>query len=384
MTLSTQSFTTLVTNYASAVQASCATLFNFTKGSVLRAIGEATSAVALWLQGLIVSLLATVRLSTSSGTDVDSWLADFGFSRLPSNPASGLVTFSRLTPTNQAVIPVGTVLQTNDASLQYVVNADTSNAAYSSTVISGGGFVIGAGNASISVTATCVTAGSSGAPDSSGNVGAGTVTSLTTAIPYVDTVTNPAAFTNGADPETDAAVRARFVLWLNSLAEGTVAAVKAAVASVQQGLNYNVLENVQYNGTTQQGAFTVIVDDGTGAPPATLLTAVSAAVDAIRPLTSTFSVHGPLVVPVIVAMSISTATGYDHSSVTSQVQAALQGYINSLSIGQSLSYTKLAQLAYEASAGVATVLPGYTVNSGTSDVVATGVIVLKASSVVVS
>lgn len=384
MSLQTKSFTTLVSEYATAVQASAAALMNFTVGSVLRAIGESTAGVALWLQGLIVALLSTVRLTTSSGADVDSWLADFGFARLPANAASGSVTFSRLTPTNQAVIPVGTTVQSSDGTLQFVVLADATNAAYSATIIAGGGFVIPAGNSGVTITVTCTTPGTSGYPDTNGNVSANTITSMVQAIPYVDRVTNPVPFTNGFAPESDTAVKARFVLWLNSLAEGTKAAVYAAIAGVQQGLRANVLENTQYNGTVQNGYFTVVVDDGTGSPPASLLTSVSNAVDAIRPLTSTFSVHAPLVVGVNVAMSVTTAAGYLHATVTAAVQDAITIYINSLSIGASLSYTKLAQIAYEASPGVVAVLPGYTVNSGTSDVTATGVIVLKSSSVAVS
>lgn len=383
MSLQTQSFTQIVSNFASSVQSSAAALVNFTTGSVLRALAEANAAIALWLQGLVVTLLSTIRLSTASGTDVDSWLADFGFARLPATPASGLVTFARMTTTTQAIVPVGTVVQTGDGTQQYTIPADTTNAAYNATIISGGGFVIPAGVASINCKAVSITPGTSGVPDSAGNVSANTITSITSGIAYVDTVNNATAFTNGVNPETDTAVRARFVVWINSLAEGTLAAVNNAVASVQQGLNFKVIENMQYNGTILPGYFTVVVDDGTGSPTSGLLTAVANAVNPIRPLGSTFGVYGPQTVRVNVNMAIVTAPAYVRSDITALVQTAITNYINSLSIGQSLIYTRLAQVAYDASAAVTTVTIGYTVAGGNSDIVASNVAVIKAATVTV-
>jgi uncharacterized phage protein gp47/JayE len=380
--LQTQSFSTTVSNFASAVQGNASALVNFTIGSVLRALADATAAVAMWLQGLIITLLAVTRLSTSSGTDVDSWVNDFGFTRLPAVPASGVVTFARMTATNQAVIPVGILVQSSDGTQQFIINADTTNAAYSATVISGGGFIIPAGTASINATATAITAGPSGYPDASGNVAANTITSLVQAIPYVDTVNNAAAFTNGANPEADAAVRTRFVLWINSLAEGTVAAVSAAILSVQQGLTFTIQENTQYNQTAQQGYFSVVVDDGTGSPPSQTLTNVANAINLIRPLGSTFGVHAPVVVSVSVAMTITTASGYVHATVASAVQTALTSYINTLGLGNSLFYTRLGLVAYGVP-GVTEVLVGYTINGGSVDIAATPLQTIKANGGVV-
>lgn len=382
--LQTQSFGSIVSNFASAVQGAAASLVNFTTGSILRAVAQATAGVALWLQGLIVTLLAATRLSTSSGTDVDSFFADFGFKRLPANPASGLVTFARLTNTNQAVIPVGSLVQTSDGTQQFIINADTTNPAYSATIIAGGGFIIQAATSSISVTATAVTPGPSGYPDASGNVGANTITALAQAIQYVDTVTNAAAFNNGANPELDAPAKTRFVLWINSLAEGTVAAIYAAIYGVQSGLTASVIENTLYNGTAQLGYTTIVVDDGMGYPPSQLLTNVGNAVNLIRPLGSSFSVHAPTVITAAVVMAITTGTGYAHASVTAIVQTALSAYINALPMGATLSYTKIAQVAYEASPGVVSVTTGYTLNGGSADMSATAVQVIKVSSVSVS
>ena len=45
------------------------------------------------------------------------------------------------------------------------------------------------------------------------------------------------------------------------------------------------------------GHFVVTVDDGTGGPSASLLATVQQAVDAIRPVGTSFAVQGPVVRP---------------------------------------------------------------------------------------
>jgi uncharacterized phage protein gp47/JayE len=357
-------------NMVSAAQAKARVLLDFTIGSVNLAIIEAVAQVVIWLEGLILTLLAITRAASSSGADLDSWMADYGLTRLAATSSTGQVTFSRFTPTFQAVIPVGTVIQTADGTQQFTVIADTTQTAYSATL---GGYVIAAGITAAVATVRAVNAGTQT------NVLANTITTLTTAIQYVDTVTNAANFTNGVDSETDTAFRARFVTYINSLSKATKAAIGAAILAVQQGLQYTLIENQTYAGATQMGNFVVVVDDGSGSPPSPLLASVSNAIDAVRPFTSTFDVHAPVVVSVTVAMTITTATGYTHSTLVSTVQAALLSYINTLPLGTSLAYSRLAQVAYDASPGVTNVT-AVTLNAGTSDVTATNLQVIKTNS----
>lgn len=354
---------------ASAIQAKAKVLVDFTVGSVTRAIVEATAQVVVWLEGLILFLLQTTRAATSSNADLDSWMLDYGLTRLAATSSTGQVTFSRFTPTYQAVVPVGTVIQTADGTQQFTVVADTSQSAYSASL---GGYVIAAGVASANATVQAVNTGTVT------NVLANTITTLTQAIQYVDTVTNAAAFTNAIDTETDTAFRARFVAYINSLSKATKAAITAAILSVKQGLVSTILENQTYAGVTQNGTFVVVVDDGSGSPPSSLLSSVSNAIDAVRPFTSTFYVYAPVVVSATVAMTITTASGYTHSTVTALVQTALLNYINTLPLGTSLTYSRLAQVAYDASPGVTNVT-GVTLNGGTSDLAATQLQVIKAT-----
>lgn len=368
------SLSVAIQNMATSAQAKARVLLDFTVGSVNLAIIEAVAQVVIWLEGLILLLLATTRAASSSGADLDSWMADYGLMRLAATSSTGQVTFSRFTPTFQAVIPVGTVIQTADGTQQFTVIADTTQTAYSATL---GGYVVGAGVGSAVATVQAVNTGSAT------NVLANTITTLTTAVQYIDTVTNAVTFTNGLDAETDTAFRARFVAYLGSLSKATKAAIGAAILAVKQGLQYTLLENVNYVGSTQMGNIVAIVDDGTGSPPSPLLSSVANAIDAVRPFTSTFEVHAPVVVTANVTMTITTASGYTHSAVVATVTTALQSFINGLALGASLPYSRLAQVAYDASPGVTNVT-AVTLNGGTSDMTATSLQVLKYGTVSVA
>jgi uncharacterized phage protein gp47/JayE len=372
MAISTKTFTTMVSDQITAIQAKSSLLINFTIGSVLRALVEANSAVGLWMQGMIVALLATTRAATSVGSDVDSWMADFGVTRLAAVAATGNVTFSRFTPTLQATIPFGSIVQTADGSQKYAVTIDTGNAAYTA-----GGYVIAPGVTSVTVPAAAQTAAALG------NVAANQITTLGQAITYVDTVNNEAAFANGANAETDTALRTRFVAYLASLSRATKAAVAYAIATVQATATYTLIENQQYNGTTDNGYFSLVVDDGSGAPPVSFLTNVSNAVDAVRPITTRFGVFAPVIVNATVTMTTVIASGYDPVATQLAVQAALQAYINSLTLGQTLTFSRMTQIAYDASAGVSNIT-AVTLNGGSADLAATTKQVIKYVTVTVS
>lgn len=355
--LATQDFTTIVRNIVAAIQGGSTQLLNLTVGSVLRAIVEAIAGVILWLQGLVVYVLTLTRFSTSVGADADSWGADFGFFREPAVPATGEVTFTRFTATTQSVITVGVVLQSGDGTQTFTVNLDTTHPAYNPGL---NGYVMAPSVATLSVGVTAAT------PGSSGNVLANTITSMGQGMPGVDTVTNASAYINGRDAETDAGFKARFLLFIAGLSKATKAAVASAIANVQQGLQYTLTENFQYDGTYDPGFFFVVIDDGSGDPADQILTDVGTAIEAVRALGIRFAVFPPVVIDVDVSMTITSAPGYDHATVVGQVGNALESFINNLGLGNGLPYTKLAAVAFE--------IPGVTnvtavlLNGGTADI----------------
>jgi len=357
MQLSLQNFSTLVEGMAAAVQGAASSLLDLTTGSVLRAILEANASLALWLQWLVVQVLATTRLATSTGADCDTFGADFGFFRLPAVAAVGQVTFSRFTPTVAAFIPVATAVSTSGNAQSFVVMADPTNPAYSASM---GGYNLAAGVASVTVQIAANVAGSAG------NVQPGAITVISSALAGIDSVTNAAVLTGGIDAESDAAFKLRFGNYLASLSKATDLAIGAAITGVQQGLSYVISENIDQTGAIQMGHFVVTVDDGSGSPPATLLSTVQQAVDAVRPVGSSFAVQAPLVTPADVSLNLTLVAGASQQIAVAAVATAIEAYIASLGVGASLNFTRLAQLAYSASGSVINV-SAVLLNGGTAD-----------------
>jgi uncharacterized phage protein gp47/JayE len=372
MALSTKDFVTLVREQASMIQGNACALADLTVGSILRAVIEANAAVTLWLQGLMLQLLKTTRAATSSGEDLDTWVGDYGLVRLPAVAATGTVTFSRFTPTQPAVVPIGTKVQIANGQQQYKVVQDTSHPAWDADL---SGYVLAANIARIDIPIQALTAGAVS------NARIGSINTLAQAIPGVDTVTNKAAFTNGADAESDTALRKRFIAYIASLSKATKEAVGYAIMSVKPGLSYALIENQTYEGHTQHGYFYVVIDDGTGTPTETLIATVYNAIEAVRPLSVSFGVFAPVVVEANIRLSITTS-GADHHTITGYVATAIKDYINRLGLGATLTYTRLAQIAYDASPSVLNVT-AVQLNGATDDLIATPKQTLKAGTIAV-
>jgi uncharacterized phage protein gp47/JayE len=343
MQLSLQNFTTLVQNMAASVQSSAAQLLDLTVGSTLRAILEANASVALWMQWLILQVLQTTRASTSIGTDLDSWMADFSLVRLPAVAATGVVTFTRFTIMGTALVPPGSLVRTADGTQTFAVVIDNTNASWNAAQ---NGYVMATAAATMDVPVIAQTAGSAG------NVQASSVTLLASAIPGIDAVGNAAAFQNGMDAETDTAFRSRFQNYINSRSRATKLAVATAIGNIQQGLLYTIRENQDTNGNTLMGSFVVTVDDGSGHPSTALLSTVQAAVDAVRPVGSVFSVQPPAVVVVNVSLSLTVTGTTSNPQLAAPVAAAITAFIDGLSIGAALPISRISQVAYTASPAI--------------------------------
>lgn len=359
MNLQFQNFLALVEGMAASVQGSCTQLLDFSVGSVLRAIMEANASVALWLQWLVAQVLSMTRASTSVGADLDSFMADYGVTRLPAVAASGYVQFYRQFTGYATQIPVGTIVRTGDGTLLFAVTADPTNPAY---VASASAFTLAASALSVTVPVQAQVAGAAG------NVLAGAIQLLSSAIGGVDGVTNPSALTGGLDAETDTALRTRFQAFLDSRSRATPVAVGYAVASVQTGLRWNLAENISASGGAMPGNFVLTVDDGSGAPPAALLSLVATAVDLVRPVGTSFAVLAPTPIIVDVSMTISVSS-VTLASAAAAISQAIQSYIAGLGLGGSLPVTRVAQLAYDSIAGVANVT-GISINGMSSDLTA--------------
>lgn len=403
MALNTQSFTTGLRNFVAAAQGACATLLDFTEGSILLAVAEATQGLMLWLQGLILQVMGTTRLATSFGNDVDTFCVDFmpalpgsvtaalpnGSPRLPAKSATGAVTFSRFTPTLSAFIPasinpgdgLGAVLQTQDGTQTFTVVADATQPLYSAAL---GGYTLPAGQPSGAATVQAVNGGSGG------NISAGTLTVLQTFGGQgisVDTVTNASAYTNGLPQEQDPALKARFQAFFNSLSEATDGAFVFAITSTQQGLQYQLIENQDYNGQTDNGFVTIIIDDGSGNTPTSTVNLVANNVIATRAGGIRSGVFAATKLTANVVMTIGISQGFLGATVQPQVLAALALGINAIGLGvpgtaPTLDFMLLGQIAFNVP-GVASVT-AVTLNGGTADLAATLKQTIKAGTLTVN
>ncbi len=313
-------------------------------GSIVRAILEAALMQDLYLQVLVLQVQNAGRASTASGEDLDSFFADFDFGRLPATHNVGQATFSRFTANGSSpTVPVGATIQSNAGQIGYKVVADPSNPAYSEALA---GFVMPADGTTVSATIQAVQ------PGIASNVMAGVLTVFTSAIPGVDQVVNLQPINGAKDAETDAAYRARFIQFLNSLSKATAAAIDTAIEEVQQGFSWIKLENQTPDGQPRPGFFSVVAEDGSGGLPASSVAAITAAVNAVRPFTVGFGVFAPTVVTVSVALNAILAPGADGTTVRAAVQNTVASYLAGLDIGASVYHSRIVHLAMDAAPGL--------------------------------
>lgn len=347
--LPTRSFNQIVVNTISGIQGRAKKLLNFSQGSTLRAIVEGFAGLVLWFQAMMLDVLKASRLSTSTGMDVDTFTADYmptigiangvASPRLGAQAASGQVTFSRLTAAPSACfIKVGSTVQTNDGSgIVFAVTADATFP-YFDPVLNG--YTLPPNILSLIVPVQAVVAGKSG------NVNAGSLTVMTSAVTGIDQVVNIADFINGTDQETDTQLKKRFSDFILGLARGDIYGLNASIEGTEVNVQYALTEGYDLDGSYHPGYFFVVADDGSGSPSQGFLDIVMAAAQAVRPLGIMCGVFGPQILLADVSMQITTAAGYDHNTVVSQVAATVATNINQLGLGNELPWSILASWAY--------------------------------------
>jgi uncharacterized phage protein gp47/JayE len=374
MNLRLKGFPQLIEDMSAALQSSATTLIDVSVGSVVRAIFEANASVVLWLQWLILQVLQITRASTSTGVDLDSWMNDFGLSRLPAAASTGMVTFSRFAPNISATIPVGSVLKTTDGSLSFTVAEDEALSIWQPAL---NGYVIPSGVAVADLPVVCASGGMIG------DVLPGMISVIAASLSGVDQVTNANPLSNGADAESDQAFRYRFQGYLASRSRATIGAVRNAIANVRQGLDVAIKENTGPDGTSLVGAFLVIVDDGSGYPSADLLSDVASAVDLVRPIGTTFAIVAPKILAVNVSLAAEFASSDAATKGLPSMQTYIANYLNGLPIGAVASITRIAQQAYRVGDDVRNVT-NIRLNGALTDIVPSPLTVIKAAQVLVS
>jgi uncharacterized phage protein gp47/JayE len=374
MNLSLKGFPQLIEDMSAALQSSATALVDVSVGSVVRAIFEANASVVLWLQWLLLQVLQTTRASTSTGADLDSWMADFSLQRLSTTTSTGIVTFSRYTLGSAATIPAGSIVKTADGLLSFAVVEEGTLSIWQPGI---SGYVIPSGVAAADIPIVCVTAGSAG------NVLAGTINVVAASLPGIDQVNNANPLSNGADAETDDAFRIRFRGYLASRSRATLGALQNAIAGVRQGLDVAIMQNTGPDGALRVGTLLVIVDDGSGFPSTDLLSNVANAVDSVRPVGTAFAVVAPQVLVLNVALTAEFASSSGATVGVAAIQNYIGAYLNTLPIGKAASITRAAQQAYRYGPDLLNIA-GVAFNGSSTDVIPSARTVIKAGRVEVS
>ena len=321
---------------------------------------------------------SAARLQTSTGLDVDSFVAPFGITREAAVSASGAVVFSTpsLIPNNQQiVIAVGTQIQTPSGTVFSVI-ADTGEAGYNPTL---NGYVIVGGTNAVQATVAALT------PGSGGNVQANTITQIVSSASYpsppgVSQVTNAQGFTNGKDQETDSALKVRFNAFM-AARFATIGAIQSAVAGVQTNLTYQIGDMLDQNGNYAPNFFTVFVNViGQNTAEQDILPVVTSAVLSGRPAGMPFSIQSPTLLPVAVTGTLTLTAGANANTVNANAQSVVQAYLNNIYLPNmvtSATVSTATTTAYYAQIMASLVnLPGVAnvtnlqINNGTSDVLA--------------
>ena len=102
----------------------------------------------------------------------------------------------------------------------------------------------------------------------------------------------------------------------------------------------------------------------------------------MRPVGSIFAVQAPTILSANIALTLAIAQGSNSATAIAAVNAAVTTFVNTLPVGNSLPYTRLAQLAYDASPAVTNV-SGLTLQAGTTDLTATPATVIKIGSLAI-
>lgn len=330
-------FSSIAASLINVVRATTNKVTDFNRGSVIRTMLEATAAELeeLYLQ-MYIGIKEAIPVSV---------FTTFGFSRQAAEAASGTIRFSTGGSLASSVIPIplGTIVRVPGTSLTYATTADTA---------------IAIGNSYVDV---LVAAQSSGI---AGNVGAGLITELVTAIAGIASVTNPAPLINGRDVETDDERRVRFQGYIASLARGTKAAITYGAKTVtltdslgtitEYVAHANVVEPWVTDSAQPISLVRVYIHNGASATSGTLVTRCQQVIDGyydggtavpgwkaagVQCIVSAASDQA-----VTVTGTVTIAGGYTAADVLAACTSAVKDYLQGLDVGEDVRLSELVAI----------------------------------------
>lgn len=260
--------------------------------------------------------------ASATGEYLDLHAGERGLSRKSALTATGRVTFY---PEEQIhtdiLIPAGTQVCTYTDMKRFTTDSDVLLAA-------------NAESAEADVSAV--------EPGADYNAREGAVGIIVTPVAGVGRVENASAFTNGADRESDDALRKRVIdSYVNIVNGANAAYYKSLALSVPGVYSASVVGRARGNGTVN------VYVSGVGAPVSAAVKAqVQQLMDEGRELNTDVLVCDPAAVPVQLYIRIAVEAGYAFDSVAAQVQSAVTAYVNRLGIGTDLRLSNVGEVVY--------------------------------------
>jgi uncharacterized phage protein gp47/JayE len=184
--------------------------------------------------------------------------------------------------------------------------------------------------------------GESQQPGLEGNVGIGTITELTNAPAALTGVTNTTAFTGATDPEDTEDFRTRLLNFIRSPGTGSPSDLQAWAENVN-----GVESATVFPGDPGPGEVTVrISGPGGTVPAAQTVTDVQDALVALDLANLTIHTATFTPVPTNVTVDATPSGSYTLSDITPSVTTAIQDYINSLSVGETLKISGIIDAVF--------------------------------------
>lgn len=258
--------------------------------------------------------------STATGEYLDLHAAERGLTRRSAASASGYVTFTPQDAVHpEILIPAGTEVCTYADLLRYNTVSDV---------------ILPSGENSVTAQVTAAS------PGAAYNARVGTVSLIVTPVPGIGGVTNAAAFTGGADAESDDELRERVIdSYVNIVSGANAAYYKSLAMSVPGVYSASVVGRGRGNGTVD------IYISGVGeAVSASVKSQLQALVSAGRELNVDVLVRDPEAVPVALYILLTVEAGYDFTAVSGEVRDTVTGYINALGIGTDVLLSKVGEI----------------------------------------
>lgn len=299
----------------------CTSITDFNVGSKFRSKLET---VAVEMEKQDMEFMTTARRAIPAGL-----YHAFDHDIVESVSASGSIVFSRTTPASaDIVIPAGTQVSApatdSVAEKVYEVTANTT---------------LATGSSSVAVSVACTAAGIIG------NTGALTVTNLKVALEGIDSISNPSAFTNGAERETNDERRARFQEFIGNLHRGTYDAIVTGAKKAVHGTEIVTDVFVREPGQAYIGQVTCYIFNGANGASNDIIATAQNIIDGYYDTSGNriagYKAAGVVVdvvaatpVPTAVTVNVNALPNTDKTAMLLEIEAAIINYTGKLKIGQ--------------------------------------------------